>query len=303
MVYSSRSMEKTKIMKPFFEDGDRVQIYKGDCLEIMPQLEGTFDTIICDLPYGITACKDWDQVIPFEPLWENYRRLIKPNGAIILFGSQPFTSALVMSNPKWFKYEWIWQKQYGSNFASTKYQPFKEHENVLVFSEKAHCFYPVRVQASESSLKRDPIGSRRIRKHNKLRDVKTEHSGIKRLDELLESDGLKHPGSVLKYNLSDRGYHPTQKPIDLLSYLIKTYTLPDNRILDNTAGSFSTGVAAVLNGRKFVGIEREEKYCAIGQQRIEKALQEVDSMLIKPWELDEKPIEQPQQMDLLEEPA
>lgn len=289
-------------MKPFFQDGDRVVCYKGDCLEVMPELEGPIDMILNDPPYGITACKEWDQVIPFEPMWECYKRLIKSNGAVVLFGSQPFTSALVMSNPKWFRYEWIWDKGCGSNFASLKYQPFREHENILVFSESTHNFYPVKVQRSRLSLLKDPPGRSRTKRVNQISGQKTRHSGIKFQEISISSDGLKHPGSVLEFNCrvspNERGFHPTQKPVSLLSFLIKSYTQPNDLILDNTAGSFSTGVAAILNGRRFIGIEQEDKYCKIGQQRLEKALQEVDSMLIKPWEIEAQPQPEHEQGDL-----
>lgn len=274
----------------FFEDGDRVQLYKGDCLEIMPQLEGTFDAIICDLPYGTTACS-WDVVIPFEPLWECYKRLIKPNGAIVLFGSQPFTSALVMSNPKWFRYEWIWEKSQATGHLDANRRPMKNHENILVFSRQAAFYQP---QIEEKKTENIRSGTRGGNKGC--------YGVFSSTSPRLISSDLAYPKSTLKFNNvnSKPRVHNCEKPIDLLSYLIKTYTLPGERILDNTAGSFSTGVAAVLNGRKFVGIEREEKYCAIGQQRIEKALQEVYSMLIKPWELDEKLPETNQQIELFE---
>lgn len=283
----------------FFEDGDRVQLYKGDCLEIMPQLEGQFDAIICDLPYGITTCS-WDVVISFEPLWECYKRLIRPNGAIVLFGSQPFTTDLIMSNRKWFKYCWVWDKGTATAPGVAKFQPMRTTEDIVVFGLKP-AYYPQKEEMTISDIKR----LRKGRYKNSVAIYGNSEWAKETKNEVAAKGFLKHPKNLLRFDVvhsctPEKVAHPTQKPIDLLSYLIRTYTLPNDRILDNTAGSFSTGVAAILNGRKFVGIEREEKYCSIGQQRIEKALQEVDSMLIKPWEIDSAPVDTYQQINLFE---
>ena len=220
----------------------------------------------------ITQCK-WDTVIPFEPLWEQYKRIIKPNGAIVLFGSQPFTSALVMSNPKWFKYEWIWQKNSGSNFACLKYMPSKEHENILVFGKGRVNYYPIRIPRSEISLKRDPKGTTRIRRNLSWANRPCELTGIKHplLMNPFHIDGMRNPRSIVKFNRNihiDKRNHPTQKPTTLLEYLIKTYTIEGELILDNTAGSGSLAIAAINTKRNYICIEKDDHYFQVMQERI-----------------------------------
>jgi site-specific DNA-methyltransferase (adenine-specific) len=244
---------------------DRVELHLGDCLEIMKQIpDGSVDAIICDLPYGTTACK-WDSVIPFEPLWEQYKRIIKDNGAIILFGSQPFTSALVMSNLKWFKYEWIWEKAVGSNFATVKYQPMKEHENILVFSNGRHNYYPIMQQRKGAGLKRvlSPYHTNSISKGE-------VYNNIVKNNAEQEYTELRNPSSVQFFNNreSTRGLHPTQKPVALMEYLIKTYTNEGDTVLDNCMGSGTTGVACKNLNRNFIGIEKDEAYFEIARKRI-----------------------------------
>jgi len=245
------------------------KLIKGDCLVEMQNIpDKNIDAIICDLPYGTTACK-WDTVIPFEPLWVQYKRIIKDNGAIVLFGSQPFTSALIMSNPKWFKYEWIWEKSVGSNFAALKYQPMKEHENVLVFSKSTHNYYPIKQERKGSGKERQKAGY-----SNSKATAKTGQfiggvmDATKRKNEYEE---LRFPSSIQFFNNREkiRGLHPTQKPEALLEYLIKTYTNEGDLILDNTMGSGTTGVAAYNLKRSFIGIEMDEKYFEIAQKRIQ----------------------------------
>ena len=246
-------------------------IINADCLEAMKLIpDKSIDCIICDLPYGITACK-WDVVIPFEPLWEQYKRIIKPNGAIALFGSQPFTSALVMSNPKWFKYEWIWEKQYGSNFACFKYQPSKEHENILIFGEGRVNYYPIRRLRSSLSLLRDPIGVTRVKKHNKWDGKNVDITKIPVCDHSIASDGKKNAGTILKFNYgTDRGLHNTQKPVALIEYLIKTYTQEGELILDNTAGSGTLAIAAINTNRRYICIEKDPHYFDVMRDRVAK---------------------------------
>ena len=250
-----------------YHQTDLVTLYQGDCLEVMPQLEArSFDAIICDLPYGTTACK-WDSVIPFEPLWEQYKRLIKPNGAIVLFGSQPFTSMLVMSNLQWFKHEWIWRKNFGSNFLNAKRQPMKEHESVLVFGLNAITYNP-------QKIKRAPSGAARTK--YKLQGGAVAGRGsdaygkrdINIRSYAKEDQALRTPSSVLDFDLTERGLHPTQKPIALLEYLAKTYTNEGDMILDNTCGSGSLLVAARNTNRRAVGIEMDEGYCRIAAGRL-----------------------------------
>ena len=238
---------------------DKIQLFKGDCLEIMKDIpDGSVDMILCDLPYGITACK-WDSVIPFEPLWEQYERIIKDNGAIVLTASQPFTSALVMSNLKMFKYEWIWEKDAGSNFATVKYQPMKEHEEVLVFGKGRINYYPIM---------QERIGWR------KGKETTTVDSGRK--DSVygtqigigkLKAAELRYPRSIQRFN-RERGLHPTQKPVALFEYLIKTYTKEGEIVLDNCMGSGTTGVACLKTNRNFIGIEKDDKYFEIAYNRI-----------------------------------
>ena len=240
-------------------------LYKGDTLEVMSKFaDRSIDMILCDLPYGTTACK-WDTVIPFEPLWEQYKRIIKPNGAIVLFASQPFTSALVMSNPKWFKHEWVWQKNCGSNFANLKHNPFKEHENVLVFSAGVLTFTPIMQDRSESGKKM-------------VANCKYEGKGggdaiggALASDKAKRDPDVRHPSSVQKFN-RQVGHHPTQKPVALCEYLIKTYTNESALVLDNTMGSGTTGVACMRTKRYFTGIERDDKYFTIAEQRIDAAV-------------------------------
>ena len=218
----------------------------------------------------ITACK-WDTVIPFEPLWEQYKRIIKPNGAIVLFGSQPFTSALVMSNPKWFKYEWIWEKNYGSNFACLKYMPSKEHENILVFGKGKVNYYPIRIPRSEMSLKRDPKGGTRRIVNKVWANKPSELTGIIKLPHSLHIDGMKNPRSVIKFNRkthAEERYHPTKKPTLLLEYLIKTYSIEGELILDNTAGSGSLAIAAMNTKRNYICIEKDDHYFQVMSDRI-----------------------------------
>lgn len=240
-----------------------------------------FDAIICDLPYGTTACS-WDSVIPFEPLWECYKRLINPNVAIVLFGSQPFTSDLVMSNRKWFKYEWVWEKTQATGHLDANRRPMKTHESIVVFSEGTTKYFP------QMQIK-DPGN---IRQTNKRRSNGGCYGDFRGNAPRRVPVNVGYPKSVIKFpnvNTLHSVGHSTVKPIALLEYLIKTYTNVGDRILDNTAGSFTAGVAAIRTGRYCVGIEKEEKYCQISAKRILEAQQEIDSMLIKPWEIEANP--------------
>ena len=246
-------------------------IIHGDCLEVMKDIaDKSIDCIIADLPFGITNCA-WDSVIPFEPLWEQYKRIIKPNGAIVLFGSQPFTSALVMSNPKWFKYEWIWEKNYGSNFACLKYQPSKEHENILVFGKGKVNYYPIRIFRTEKSLKRCPAGKLKTVISKKWANVPSSLTGIIKVPHTVDIDGKRQPRTVVKFDKDFHKYgshHSTQKPIALLEYLIKTYTQENELILDNTAGSGSLAIAAINTKRNYICIEKDDYYFEVMSNRI-----------------------------------
>ena len=224
---------------------------------------GSIDAIITDPPYGTTACK-WDSVIPFEPMWEQLNRIIKPNGAIVLFSSQPFTSALIMSNPKMFKYEWIWEKNTGSNFAQLKKVPFKQHENILVFGKKGWLNYNPQMQpksiSSITRLKYDMS-------HAKKGETETNKHRRNYSEKMMKSK-MRYPSDVQKFN-RETGLHPTQKPTALMEYLIKTYTNEGEVVLDFTMGSGSTGVACKNLNRNFIGVELDDKYFEIAKERID----------------------------------
>ncbi len=242
------------------------KIYQGDCLEIMKDIpDKSIDMILCDLPYGTTACK-WDTVIPFEPLWEQYKRIIKNNGAIVLTASQPFTSALVMSNTDMFKYSWIYKKRCASNFAQAKYAPMKEHEDVLVFAKGKVNYYPIKEERQGSGAERVKHSFSEATRH-KSGEFVGAMSG--EFDEM--ADELRYPSSVQEFNnraSGDRGLHPTQKPVALFEYLIKTYTNEGDLVLDNCAGSGTTGVACQNLKRNFILIEKEPDYCEVTRNRL-----------------------------------
>jgi site-specific DNA-methyltransferase (adenine-specific) len=198
-------------------------------------------------------------VIPFEPLWEQYKRLIKSNGAIVLTASQPFTSLLVVSNLKWFKYEWIWEKDAGSNFATVKYQPMKEHENILVFGKGKIKYYPIKQERVGQRKGKKTVSFDSGRKNSVYGDMK----GLGKF----EVSELRYPRSIQRFK-RERGLHPTQKPVALYEYLIKTYTNENDLVLDNCAGSFTTAVACDNTNRNWICIEKEEEYCNIGLTRV-----------------------------------
>lgn len=210
--------------------------------------------ILCDLPYGTTACK-WDSIIPFEPLWREYKRIIKTNGAIVLTASQPFTSALVMSNPKWFRYEWIWEKSIATQFLDAKRRPLKKHENILIFSK-----YPSRYNPQLTAGR--PYFTR----------PKAPPTGIygTHIRVPTNNRGTRYPVSIQKVK-NERGLHPSQKPVPLIEYLIRTYTDEGEAVLDNCMGSGTTGVACANTGRNFTGIERDPGYFKIAKARIAAA--------------------------------
>lgn len=222
------------------------------------------DMILCDLPYGTTACK-WDTVIPFEPLWGQYKRIVRDNGAIVLFGSEPFSTELRHSNLKMFKYDWIWDKITPFGFLDCKYRPLKSHEIISVFS-KGGCS-----NGSKMPVKYNPQG---LKYRNKLMKNKLKsdllHSNPNK-DEYV-SVATNYPKTILQFKKDCGGFHPTQKPVALLEYLIKTYTNEGETVLDNCMGSGSTGVACVNTGRSFIGMELNEEYFNIAKQRIEQTV-------------------------------
>ena len=234
------------------------KLYNGDCLEVMDRLieEGVrVDCILTDPPYGTTACK-WDSIIPFDEMWERLNKLIKPNGAIILFAQSPFDKALGGSNLKMLKYEWIWKKTQSTGFLNAKKMPLKAHENILVFYKKLPTYNP----QMRGGFK--PYKSIQGRHSDNYGNYKQGH--------ITESNGDRYPIDILEFN-KETGFHPTQKPVSLLEYLIKTYTNENELVLDFTMGSGSTGVACMNTNRKFIGIELDNNYFNIAKQRIEEA--------------------------------
>ena len=242
-----------------------IELICGDCLEVMPTLpDKSIDLILCDLPYGTTACK-WDTVIPFEPLWKEYKRLIKDRGAIVLTASQPFTSALVMSNPKMFKYEWIWEKTLASNFVHSNYQPLKAHENILVFSWSGSA------QGSAPPMVYYPQKKAGARYDKGVSMKQREGLSMGMCGSINKNEsGMRFPRTVQIFNNADHANskHPTQKPVALCEYLIKTYTNEGDTVLDNCMGSGTTGIACRNLNRNFIGIEKDPKYFGIAKQRI-----------------------------------
>jgi site-specific DNA-methyltransferase (adenine-specific) len=215
------------------------------------------DMIACDLPYGTTYA-DWDTHIPIDDLWQQYRRLIKGNGAIVLTASQPFTSLLVTSNPAWFRCEWIWNKVHGANFANANRQPLKVHESVLVFARGQTVYNPIKIAGQPNHKQGSKMAARYI-------ETMLIHERV--ADDL---SGMKFPGSIQTFpkHSSQCGQHPTQKPLALMDYFIRTYSNRGDIVLDNCMGSGTTGVAARLAGRQFIGIEKDPKHYATAQHRM-----------------------------------
>ena len=246
------------------------QLMQGDCLEIMAGMEAqSVDATICDPPYGTTACA-WDSVIPFAPMWECIKRVIKPRVAVVLFGSQPFTSALVMSNPKWFKYCWVWEKSLVGDVMNAKNKPMKKHEDIAVFSNgtTANCSDRLMPYNPQGIIKINQVKNNYYRLDGqatfKPRRPSHEKSWLQEF--------ANYPTTILKFaNGNQDSPHPTAKPVALMSYLIKTYTNPGETVLDFTMGSGSTGVACAETGRAFIGIEQDHTYFQVAQERIEKA--------------------------------
>lgn len=239
-----------------------IELIHGDCLEVMKTIpDKSIDCIITDLPYGRTACK-WDIVIPFDKLWEQYNRVIKDNGAIILFGRQPFSSALIMSNLKMFRYEIIWEKDKGTDFGNSNRKILNAHENILIFYKKQPTY-------NKQMQKGKPYKRLNYCKNNKG-DINfaSDNSGI------FINNGERTPKSVIKIARDNitagKNLHPTQKPVALLEYLIRTYTNEGETVLDNCMGSGSTGVACKNLNRKFIGIEKDEKYFELAKGRLNR---------------------------------
>ncbi len=235
-----------------------IELRQGDCLEIMDDIPSkSIDLILCDLPYGTTQNK-WDSVIPLEALWEQYNRIIKDHGAIVLFSQMPFTAVLVNSNLKMFRYEWIWQKEMGTGFLNAKKMPMKIHENICVFYKKLPTYHP---------QMRTGFKPYTIQQHSDSNNYGDYHRVT------TNNNGKRYPIDIIQFNRDKDKVHPTQKPVALLEYLINTYTDIGDTVLDNCMGGGSTGVAASNLKRKFIGIEINPEYFEIAKQRIEVAKQ------------------------------
>lgn len=237
-----------------------MKLLKGDCLKLMQDIpDKSVDLILCDLPYGTTDCS-WDTVLPFNQLWAAYDRLLKYDGAAVLFAAQPFTTQLIQSNPRAFRYCWYWLKNQPTGFTFARYQPMRKIEDICVFYRKHGTYNPQGLQVvrnAKPKQKRPPQGD-----------------GVYKMDTLLHEytpQFKNYPKNVLQFN-TERGLHPTQKPVPLLEYLVKTYTNEGDTVLDNCMGSGSTGVAVQrVGGRHFIGIEQDEYYFTLAKQRIEEA--------------------------------
>lgn len=246
-----------------------MQLIQGDTLTEMAKLpDKSINLILCDLPYGTTPLS-WDKTIPFKALWEQYERLLVDNGAIVLFGSEPFSSALRMSNLKLYKYDWKWEKPNGANFLNFRYQPAKVHEDIMVFGKMATSF------SKRGNMVYNPQmaeGKPYISKNGNTRSGDTASIRSKLVQTPIKNKGVRYPRSIQQFKLDKEKVHPTQKPVALLEYLVKTYSNENDVVLDNTMGSGSTGVACINTSRDFIGIELDEKYFKIAQGRIQRAI-------------------------------
>lgn len=241
-----------------------MELKNGDCLELMKEIpNNSIDMILCDLPYGTTSCK-WDVIIPFDLLWEQYKRIIKENGAIALFSKQPFTSFLIQSNLKWWRYELIWEKEKGTDFGNSNRKPLNAHESIQLFYKKQPTY-------NKQMRPGEPYVINRKKNNNNDKDLnfKSDNRG------LYVNKGERTPISVIKISRDNitkgSSFHPTQKPIKLCEWLIKSYTNEGDIVLDNCMGSGSTGIACVNTNRKFIGYELNKEYFEIAKKRIEDA--------------------------------
>lgn len=244
-----------------------IELYNADCLEKMKELpDKSVDLVLTDPPYGTTACK-WDSIIPLEPMWEQLKRIIKPNGAIVMTASQPFTTTLISSNMKMFKYCWVWVKSRAIGHLVAKYRPMEKKEDILVFGKQRINFYPIKTKREKVRIdnrKKENVGG------------SCQHMSFKNKEDRKTTYEYKNPTTVLEFNNEHNVgeyKHPTQKPVALMEYLIKTYTSEGETVLDFTMGSGTTGVACKLLNRNFIGIELSEEYFKIAQNRINQTEQ------------------------------
>ncbi len=244
------------------------KIYNEDCLEGMKRIpDGSVDMILCDLPYGTTVCA-WDTIIPFEPLWEQYERVVKDNGAIVLTSMQPFTSALVMSRPNLFRHEWIWEKSRTTGFFNAERSPLKKHENVSVFGKRSPFYNPVKTLA-------DP---EKIDRRKNIRNPKVDQNGVYGKYEKVrkKDEGMRYPTTIQEFQSAEKTIHPTQKPVALFEYLIKTYTNKGETVLDNCMGSGTTAIACMNTERNFIGFELDKTYYEKSLERIKNHTTQTD---------------------------
>ena len=265
-------MKKTKMAKRKIHKIDNFinNVFEGDCLEIMKQLpEKSIDMVLCDLPYGTTQNK-WDSVIPLGGLWQQYRRIVKDDGAIVLTSQGMFTAELMVSNPKMFRYKWIWEKSKSTNFLNAKKQPLRKHEDVCVFYRRQPVYHPQMIDGEPYDK-----GIRKNQMSGSYGDFQPVH---------VHSDGKRYPTDIIYFKTAEsegKVFHPTQKPVELGRYFVRTYTNPGDIVLDNTSGSGSFLVAALLEGRNFIGIEKNENvalfkkgdinYITVTKQRLRDA--------------------------------
>lgn len=266
-IYTFRRKRKEKFqvflnnISIFFSMLEINKIYNMDCLEGMKEIpDKSIDMILCDLPYGITAC-EWDKVIPLDLLWIQYKRVIKNNGAIVLTASQPFTTDLINSNRKWFRYEWIWEKNIQTGFLDSNRKPMKKHENILIFSSKNSKYNPQTTKGKPSY---------RVKKGRSNLSI-TKDKNILKGGYISINSGCRYPNSILKIN-TQKGLHPTQKPVALFEYLIKTYTNEGDLILDNCMGSGTTAIACINTKRNYIGFELDKQYFDMANARIDNTL-------------------------------
>lgn len=237
------------------------QCVQADCLVYMQKIpNGSIDMILCDLPYGTTR-NNWDSIIPLDTLWEEYNRIIKPNGAIVLTSQGVFTAKLILSQPDIFKYKWVWEKSKSTNFLNAKKQPLRKHEDVCVFYKKPPTYYPQMTQGKpyDKGIRKDQLSG----SYGDFQPVHVSSNGERYPTDIIYIKTAESEGEVL---------HPTQKPVALGRYFVKTYTKPGDVVLDNACGSGSFLVAALLEGRNFIGIEKNVKYAEIARMRIDSAI-------------------------------
>ena len=246
------------------------KIYNEECLEGMKKIpDKSIDMILCDLPYGTTACK-WDAIIPFEPLWEQYERVIKDNGAIVLTASQPFTTKLINSNIGNFKYSWVWKKSKATNYVQARKRPLKYHEDIVVFAKKQHTYNP--------QMRKGFKPYKKTQKENYDKD-KSVFKDTRAPGSVSVSSGERFPSTVIEFsNPNNKSIHPTQKPVALFEYLIKTYTNENETVLDNCMGSGTTAIACINTNRNYIGFELDEEYYKASLDRIEEHKKTIDTL-------------------------